>query len=102
MYPGTKKNIPVSSYRLMQLELAELEGVKDLGIIVDSSLRVSPHCAKVLKKPNSLLGTIRNKTENKMVDIIMPLYRSWCCPTWNTLCNSSYSISKRVSQSRKK
>ena len=51
----------------------------DLGVIIQSNLKVDKPCAKAPTTVNSVLGMIRRSFTNKGVDIILPLYN--ICPS---------------------
>ena len=63
------------SYQLMGSELSVTDQKKDLGVIVDSSMKVSTQCAAAVKKTNSMLGTIKRGIVTKTANIIIPLYK---------------------------
>ncbi|CAM5136177.1 unnamed protein product [Eretmochelys imbricata] len=56
------------TYKMMGSKLAVTTQERDLGIIVDSSLKTSTQCAAAVKKANRILGIIKkgidDKTEN--------------------------------------
>nr|XP_033772083.1 uncharacterized protein LOC117346510 isoform X2 [Geotrypetes seraphini] len=53
---------------------------KDLGVIVEDTLKPSAQCVTAAKKKvNRKLGNIRKGTENKDENVLMPLYRSMPC-----------------------
>ena len=78
MHAGAKK--PNFEYNLMGSELAVTKQERDLGVVVDSSMKMSTQCAATAKKANSMLGIIRKEIENKMASIILPLYKSMVRP----------------------
>ena len=49
---------------------------RDLGVLVDSSMKVSTHCVMAVKKANSMLGIIKKWIENKTANIMLPLYKT--------------------------
>lgn len=49
---------------------------RDLGIIIENSLKMSAQCAVAKKKADSALGMIRKGTENKTASIIPAFYKS--------------------------
>ena len=60
----------------MGSELSVTDQERDLGLLVDSSMKVSIQCAAAVKKASSMLGIIKKGTENKTANIIMPLYKT--------------------------
>ncbi|CAM5108054.1 unnamed protein product, partial [Natator depressus] len=73
------KNNPNYTYNMMGANLATTNQEKDLGVIVDSSLKMSMHCAAAVKKAIRMLGIIKKGIENKTETILLPLYRSMVC-----------------------
>lgn len=53
---------------------------RNIGVVVDSSMKVSTQHATVVKKGNSKLEFLRKVTENKTANIIMSLYGSKVLP----------------------
>ncbi|CAM4368574.1 unnamed protein product [Caretta caretta] len=52
------KNNPKYTYNMMGANLATTNQEKDLGVIMDSSLKTSTQCAAAVKKANGMLGII--------------------------------------------
>ncbi|CAM4607019.1 unnamed protein product [Lepidochelys olivacea] len=52
------KNNPNYKYNMMGANLATTNQEKDLGIIMDSSVKTSTQCAEAVKKANGMLGII--------------------------------------------
>ena len=70
--------------------LESVEEERDLGVIIQSNLKVDKQCAKAAKIANSVLDMIRRSFINKGVDIILPLYKSlvrprldYCVQAWS-------------------
>ncbi|CAM4645910.1 unnamed protein product [Lepidochelys kempii] len=74
------KNNPSYAYNMMGANLATTNQEKDLGVIVDSSLKTSTQCAVAVKKANRMLGIIKKGIENKLENILLPLYKSMVLP----------------------
>ena len=52
--------------------LESVEEERDLGVIIQSNLKVYKQCAKAARTANSVLGLIRRSFINKGVDVILP------------------------------
>uniref|UniRef100_K7EYK1 Reverse transcriptase domain-containing protein n=1 Tax=Pelodiscus sinensis TaxID=13735 RepID=K7EYK1_PELSI len=74
------KNNPNYTYNMMGANLATSNQERDLGVIMASSLKMSTQCAEAVKKANRVLGIIKKGTENKMKNILLPLYKSMVRP----------------------
>ncbi|EMP36995.1 hypothetical protein UY3_05796, partial [Chelonia mydas] len=68
------------TYKMMGSELAVTIQERDLGVIVESSLKTSTQCAAAVKKANRILGIIKKGIDNKTDNIILPLYKFMVCP----------------------
>ena len=86
-----------SKYNLMGSELVVTIQERDLGIVVDGSMKMSTQCAAAVKKANSMLGIIRKGTENKTASIMLPLQKSMvrphledCVQFWSTHLKKGY------------
>ena len=71
------RNNPLHKYMLGAdlLESGSLE--KDLGVLVDNKLTMSPQCALVVKKANGILGCIKRIVASRL---ILPLYSALVGP----------------------
>uniref|UniRef100_K7EXW6 Reverse transcriptase domain-containing protein n=1 Tax=Pelodiscus sinensis TaxID=13735 RepID=K7EXW6_PELSI len=74
------KNNPNYTYSMMGANLATTNQERDLGVIVDSSLKTSTQSAATVKKANRMLGIIRKGIENKTQNILLPLYKTMVRP----------------------
>ncbi|CAM4547301.1 unnamed protein product [Lepidochelys olivacea] len=67
------KHDPNYTYKMMESKLVVTTQEKDLGVIVDSSLKISTQCAVAAKKANKMLGIIKKGIDNKTENITLPL-----------------------------
>ncbi|XP_030051022.1 uncharacterized protein LOC115464802, partial [Microcaecilia unicolor] len=70
------KRNPNYSYVLQGSTLGVTDQERDLGVVVDDTLKPSAQCAAAARKANRMLGVIRKGMESRCADVIMPLYRS--------------------------
>uniref|UniRef100_K7F0Y4 Reverse transcriptase domain-containing protein n=1 Tax=Pelodiscus sinensis TaxID=13735 RepID=K7F0Y4_PELSI len=80
------KNNPNYTYSMMGANLATTNQERDLGVIVDSSLKTSTQCAAAVKKANRMLGIIRKF-------IIIKL---WYAHILNTVYRCGLLASKKI------
>jgi len=62
---------------------------KDLGVVIDTSMKFTEQCNTAMKSANSMLGLIRRTVKNKKKDIILRLYKGlvrpkleYCIQAW--------------------
>ena len=65
---------PHNKYTLNQEELVGSEYEKDLGVIVDSDLRLRKQCIEARNKANRVLGFIFRSVKSRSSDVILKLY----------------------------
>jgi len=77
------------NYSINNTVLNKVKDEKDLGVIIQSDIKVSEQCAKVVKTANQVLGMINRNFQNKSKEIIVPLYKSlvrphleYCVQAW--------------------
>ncbi len=81
---------PHHSYTMRDITLGETNEEKDLGIMINKSLKVSSECVAAAKKVNRALGMIRRNLIFKNRAVILKLYKSlvrphldYCMQVWN-------------------
>ncbi|CAM4639967.1 unnamed protein product [Lepidochelys kempii] len=74
------KHNPNYTYTMMGSKLAVTTQERDLGVIVNCSLKPSTQCAAAVKKANGMLGIIKKGIDNRTENIIFPLYKSMVRP----------------------
>ena len=82
-------NNPRVAYSIENKVLDGSEEERDLGVIVQSNLKVSSQCAKVVKTANKILGLIKRTFVTRDVNTIRSLYKSlvrphleYCVQAW--------------------
>ncbi|XP_041483858.1 uncharacterized protein LOC121430607 [Lytechinus variegatus] len=101
MHFGSKN--PNQVYSLNGSALKETVEEKDLGILVNKSLKVASQCAAAAKRGNMVLGMIKRNFTYKNRQVIMKLYKSLVRPhldyamqTWNPYLAKDKKILEKV------
>ena len=83
------KNNSESQYSLCDKILKASKRERDLGIVIDDSLKFSEQCNTAVKSANSILGLIRRTIKSKSKRIITQLYKTlvrpkleYCVQAW--------------------
>jgi ribonuclease P/MRP protein subunit RPP40 len=97
-----KKNLG-AGYSMNGNDLEVIQEERDLGVIVQSDLKVSAQCAKVVKTANRVLGMVRRTFECRSKDIILNLYKSlvrphleYCVQAWSPHLRKDIELIERV------
>jgi len=77
-------------YKLGDKVLRASDKERDLGVIVDSSMKFSEQCNTAIRSANSILGLIRRTITNKNKNIVVKLYKGlvrpkleYCVQAWH-------------------
>jgi len=78
---------------------------RDLGVIVDKSLKSSRQCAKAAAAANAVLGMIRRTFLCKGNELILQLYKSlvrprieYCVQAWRRYLKKDINVLERVQE----
>uniref|UniRef100_A0A674J903 Cytochrome P450 family 4 subfamily F member 22 n=1 Tax=Terrapene triunguis TaxID=2587831 RepID=A0A674J903_9SAUR len=74
------KHNPNYTYKWVGPKLAVTTQERDLGVIVDSSLKTCTQCAAAVKEANRILGIIKKWIDSKAENILLPPYKSMVRP----------------------
>jgi hypothetical protein len=96
IYLGHKN--PCNEYSLYGSRLKSSEQEKDLGVLVDKSLKFSEQCNVVASRANSQLGMIKRTIVSRDKGIITKLYKAlvrpkleYCVQAWRPFFKKGYS-----------
>jgi hypothetical protein len=97
------RNNPNYQYTLNSVQLIDTTTVKDLGIMLDSSLTFVKHVDSVASKARRLMGLVFRTFRSRRSNVLVPLYKTlvrpimeFATPVWNTLSLRNARTVERV------
>ena len=92
-----------NQYKLGNAELKSIVKEKDLGIIIDNTLKFSEQCSTAVKCANRTLGLIKRTIKSRSKDIIVKLYKAfvrpkleYCIQAWRPFLRKDMDSKERV------
>ena len=96
-------NNKCSQYKLGNAELKSIVKEKDLGIIIDNTLKFSEQCSTAVKCANRTLGLIKRTIKSRSKDVIVKLYKAlvrpkleYCVQAWRPFLRKDIDSMERV------
>ena len=97
------KSNPQNLYRLGNVQLSSSEKERDLGVLVDKSMKFSEHVNSVVSSSNAVLGMIKRNITCKNKNIITRLYKAlvrpkleFCVQAWRPYLKKDIDKIERV------
>jgi hypothetical protein len=96
-------NNPKENYTLGGIQIDTLHEERDLGVIIDESLKCRKQCAKAVNAANATLGMIKRSFVNREKQTILSLYKSvvrpkleYCIQAWRPHLAKDIELIERV------
>ena len=94
---------PKENYNLGGIQIDTLHEERDLGVIIDESLKCTKQCAKAVNAANATLGMIKRSFVNREKQTILSLYKSvvrpkleYCIQAWRPHLAKDIDLMERV------